>query len=120
LLAGGAAELLKPLVGRYKPEETDGWYALSPLRDRIGDWSDLGMASSHTAVAFAAAFALSCLIPRATPLFILGAVGCAMTRLLAGGHFLSDVYVGILIAYVVTRAVRAIDQRNNAGTPIGP
>jgi membrane-associated phospholipid phosphatase len=120
LLSGGVAELLKPLVGRYKPEETGGWYALAPLRDRIDHWSDLGMASSHTAVAFGAAFALACLIPRGAPLFLIGAVGCAMTRLLAGGHFLSDVYVGILIAYVVTRAVRAIDQRNNAGSPIGP
>ena len=120
LLAGGAAELLKPLVGRYKPEETGGWYALAPLRDRVDQWSDLGMASSHTAVAFAGAFALACLIPRGVPLFIFGAVGCAMTRLLAGGHFLSDVYVGILIAYAVTRAVRRVDQRNNGGMPIGP
>lgn len=120
LLAGGIAELLKPLVGRFKPEYTDGWFSLAGLSERWSRWSDLGMASSHTAVAFGTAFALSSLIPRGWPLFLGAAVGCAMTRLLAGGHFLSDVYVGILIAYVVTRAVRAVDARNNRGMPIGP
>lgn len=120
LLAGGVAELLKPLVGRYKPEETDGWFSLATFADRIPRWSDLGMASSHTAVAFGAAFALAVLVPRGAILFIAGAVGCALTRLLAGGHFLSDVYVGILIAYLMTRLIRRIDQHNNHGAPIGP
>jgi membrane-associated phospholipid phosphatase len=120
LLAGGIAELLKPLVGRFKPEYTDGWSAFAGLSDRWSRWSDLGMASSHTAVAFGTAFALSTLLPRGSPLFLAAAVGCAMTRLLAGGHFFSDVYVGILIAYVVARAVRRIDAGNNRGVPIGP
>ncbi len=115
LFAGGAAELLKPLVGRFKPEETEGWFTLASLGERWTRWSDLGMASSHTAVAFGAAFALSYILPRGAPLFVAGAVGCAMTRLLAGGHFLSDVYVGIVVAYLTTRALHGVDLRNNAG-----
>lgn len=118
VLAGGVAEVMKPLVGRFKPEETDGWYAIAGVRERFAEWSDLGMASSHTAVAFGAAFALSRIAPRGAPLYIAGALGCAMSRLLAGGHFLSDVYVGIVIAYVVTQILHAIDLRNNNGVPI--
>lgn len=118
VLAGGIAEILKPLVGRFKPEETDGWFQFAALSDRVSEWSDLGMASSHTAVAFGAAFALSYILPRGAPLFITGAVGCALTRLLAGGHFLSDVYVGIVISYLVVRALHALDLRNNSGAAI--
>jgi hypothetical protein len=120
LLAGGAAELLKPLVGRFKPEETDGWFVFASLADRIHRWSDLGVASSHTAVACGAAFALSTLYPRGTAVFVGAGIGCAMTRLLAGGHFLSDVYIAIVLAYFVTRGVRALDARNNAGVALGP
>jgi membrane-associated phospholipid phosphatase len=120
VFAGGVAEALKPIVGRFKPETTDGWFVFAGLRERLTAWSDLGMASSHAAVAFGAAFALSYIVPRGAPLFIAGAVGCAMTRLLAGAHFLSDVYVAILIAYAATRAIRAIDLRNNAGVPLAP
>lgn len=118
LLAGGVAEVLKPLVGRFKPEYTDGWFRFAGMTERLNRWSDLGMASSHTAVAFGAAFALSWILPRGAPLFIAGAVGCAMTRLLAGAHFLSDVYVGILIAYLSVRAIHTIDLRNNSGVPL--
>ncbi len=118
LLAGGAAEILKPLVGRFKPEETEGWFRFAGLGERLSRWSDLGMASSHTAVAFGAAFALSYILPRGAPLFVAGAVGCAMTRLLAGGHFLSDVYVAVIISYFIVRALHALDLRNNSGAPI--
>jgi membrane-associated phospholipid phosphatase len=41
-----------------------------------------------------------------------------MTRLLAGAHFLSDVYVGVLMAYLSVRAIHAIDLRNNSGASI--
>lgn len=120
LAAGGIAELMKPIVGRYKPEgEIDGWFVFAGLRERFTEWSDLGMASSHTAVAFGGAFALSWILPRGAPLFVALAVGCAMTRLLAGAHFLSDVYMGIVVAYLTTRGIHAIDLRNNAGAPIG-
>lgn len=118
LLAGGVAEVLKPLVGRFKPEYTDGWFRFAGMTERLNRWSDLGMASSHTAVAFGAAFALSWIVPRGAPLFVAGAVGCAMTRLLAGAHFLSDVYAGIVIAYLSVRVIHTIDLRNNAGTPL--
>lgn len=117
-LSGGLAELLKPIVGRYKPENTEGWYRLAPLRERLTEWHDLGVASSHAAVAFAGAFALSAILPRGAPLFVAAAVGCALTRLLAGQHFLSDVYVAVLIAYLVARSIGALDTRNNRGVPI--
>lgn len=117
LLAGGVAEVLKPLVGRYKPDVTNGWYGFAALRERVA-WNDLGMASSHTSVAFAGAFALSYLVPRGAPFFVAGAVGCALTRLLAGAHYFSDVYVGVVIAYAAVRAVYVLDRGRNAGIPI--
>jgi membrane-associated phospholipid phosphatase len=117
-LAGLAAESLKPLVGRYKPENTDGHYVFAAFSKRLTDWHDLGMASSHAAVAFGAAFALSLMLPRAAPLFLVLAIGCAVTRLLAGAHFLSDVYVAVLLAYAVTTALYHLDRRNNDGRSI--
>jgi membrane-associated phospholipid phosphatase len=114
-LAGGAAELLKPIVGRLKPESAGGRFEFVSLGERISRWSDLGMASSHAAVAFGAAMALSYLMPRAAPVLLLGAVACAMTRIIAGAHFLSDVYVAILLAYAITRLLVLLDLRNNRG-----
>jgi len=116
--SGLTAELLKPIVGRYKPENTGGHLVFAPLRDRLTDWHDLGMASSHAAVAFGAAFAISLMWPRTAPAVILLAIGCAITRLVAGAHFLSDVYVGAVLACAATTAIYHLDRSRNHGTPI--
>jgi membrane-associated phospholipid phosphatase len=57
--------------------------------------------SSHVLVAFAAATVLARLFPRAWGLWYLLAAGCAVTRVLAMAHFLSDTVVAALVGYVV-------------------
>ena len=61
----------------------------------------LGMPSSHVLVAFAGAAALARLFPRATLLWYLLAIGCAATRVLALGHFLSDVVAAAVLGWFV-------------------
>jgi undecaprenyl-diphosphatase len=65
------------------------------------------MPSSHALVAFAGAAALARLFPRATPIWYALAVGCGITRLLSGAHFLSDVVVGALIGVSVAISLPA-------------
>ncbi len=118
IAGGAAAEILKPIVGRLRPEETDGWYVFLDLGERISRNSDLGMASSHTGVAFGAAAAMARLVPSAWPVFLLGAAGTAMTRIIAGAHFLSDCVVGAMLGYACAWAIWQIDPRNRrAATP---
>jgi len=74
--------------------------------------------SSHAAVAFGACFALSIMIPRGTVVFLLLAIGCSVSRLLVGAHYLSDTYAAVLLAFIVTRGIYLLDRRNNAGHAI--
>jgi membrane-associated phospholipid phosphatase len=99
-MGGLFAEILKLVVRRHRP---------SPVNDgqHVYDWfaphvegRGLGLASSHTAVAFAAASILWMWSPRAGMLAVLLASGCALTRMFAGAHFLSDVYAGAVLGWV--------------------
>jgi membrane-associated phospholipid phosphatase len=106
-LAGGVAELLKILVRRERPALHDGLYGFRPWDERT--WSGAGLAfpSSHTAVAFGGAALLARLFPRARWVGYTLAAGCAVTRVLARAHFVSDVVfaagLGWLAAWVLTR-----------------
>ncbi|MGH7132626.1 MAG: phosphatase PAP2 family protein [Phycisphaerales bacterium] len=107
-LAGMLAEVLKPLVGRIKPEESLGdplrfW----PLGERVAKMSDTGFVSSHAAVSMGAAAALAYLFPRCGPVVVLAAMGTGLTRLLVGGHYLSDVVGGMLVGWLAARIVAA-------------
>jgi len=117
LLSGGAAELIKGLVGRFKPEETGGMFKFASLHLRFVEWkwNDLGFPSSHAALAFGACFAMAILFPRARLVFLAMAIGCSVSRLLAGAHFLSDTYAALVLAFLITRGVYALDRRNNQG-----
>ena len=123
-LAGLAAEAMKIIISRERPPGPgDGTDAeLARVGEHVqhlplsGLWAHydagLGMPSSHTAVAFGGAFMLSRLVPGVWPLAMLAAAGCAYTRLAAGAHFLSDVYVGVFVAYAVSWMVgRAVPPR---------
>lgn len=123
-MAGLAAEALKILISRERPPGLGGGTEAElarvgahvqhlPLSDLWAHYeSGLGMPSSHTAVAFGGAFMLSRLVPGVWPVAMLAAAGCAYTRLAAGAHFLSDVYVGVFVAYAVSWMVdRAVPPR---------
>lgn len=103
-LAGGAAEILKLVVGRERPGP-DGEYVYRGIFGGFTHGGGLGMPSSHAAVAFGGAFMLAWLRPGTGPVILAAAVGCALTRLLGADHFLSDVTVGAMVAYAVSRVI---------------
>lgn len=99
-LGGGVAELLKIVVRRLRPNPDEFVYVWRPFAEDLWSTRGLGMPSSHVAVAFAGAAVLSRLLPRGWWLWYVLAAGCAATRVLALGHFLSDTVVAALVGYV--------------------
>ena len=101
-LTGGAlAEGLKLVVRRLRPDAQTFGYVFRPFADHPFSNGGLGMPSSHTLVAFAGATALARLFPRAWWLWYLLAVGCAITRVLANAHFLSDTVAAAALGWFV-------------------
>lgn len=105
-IAGVVAEILKPLIGRERPVKHDGEHVFKPFLHGLWDGSNLGLPSSHAAVAFGGAFMLGFLYPRVRVLAMFVATGCVVTRLMGGAHFLSDAYVGAWIAFAVASWLR--------------
>lgn len=109
-LAGLLANLGKLLIRRERPAP-DGLYRFRDWADRPWDLTDLGMPSGHSAVAFGAAFALGHLYPRTRPLLLALAAGCAMTRVMEGAHFLSDVVASVAIGALAAAGVARLAER---------
>jgi membrane-associated phospholipid phosphatase len=105
--AGLLGEILKIAIRRDRPGVADGAYAFRAFADHPFSSSGFGMPSSHALIAFSGAAALAILFPRATPIWYALAIGCAITRLLAGAHFLSDVVAGAIIGVTVAFSLRA-------------
>jgi membrane-associated phospholipid phosphatase len=112
--AGGGlwAEVLKGVIRRHRPSDVNNgtyvydWFS-GPVADR-----GLGLASSHAGVAFGAAFIILMISPRAGVVAIILAIGCSMTRLLAGAHFVSDVYVAMILSWVWAKVVWYLWEQN--------
>jgi len=100
-LAGGAAEGLKLAARRERPEVNQGAYSFRSFADRPWSTRNLGLPSSHAAVAFAAATVLTGYFRRATVVWFLFAAGCAATRVLERAHFVSDVAAGALVGIAI-------------------
>ncbi len=95
--AGIVGELLKILVRRMRPPGVGNAYAFRPFSDHPFSSRGLGFPSSHAVVAFAAAAILTAMYPRAKWVWYAAAVGCAVSRLLAHAHYLSDVVAGAAV-----------------------
>lgn len=106
-LAGGAAELLKLVIARERPSP-EGLYVFRGLFSGFLDGKDLGMPSSHAAVAFGAASAMAMLWPRAWAAAAAIGLACGLSRLLAGAHFLSDVTVAGILGFVAAWGLRRV------------
>lgn len=100
-LAGGLAEVMKLVVRRQRPGAESAEYLFRPYDVDLWSTRGLGMASSHTAVAFGAAAVLARCFPGAAPVWYLLAVGCAATRVLAGAHYLSDTVAAAALGWLV-------------------
>ena len=115
LVGGLVAEVGKLLVRRLRPDPELFGYAFRAFAE--GPWSNRGMGlpSSHMLVAFAGASALAVLFPRLRWLWYALAAGCGLTRVLAVGHFLSDVVVAACLGWGVARGVAHWDASRSAG-----
>jgi membrane-associated phospholipid phosphatase len=101
-LGGIVAEVLKLALRRERPGLTDGVHMFRPWSDQPWSTAQLGLPSSEVAVAFAAAALLARLFPEASALWYGLAMGCALTRVVSGAHFMSDVVLAALVGYLVT------------------
>ncbi len=100
-VAGIVCEILKLSIRRVRPEINDGDYGFRPWSDEPFSTAGLATPSSHTMVAFGAATALARIFPGAQWLWYALAAGCAVTRILAHAHFLSDTTLGALLGWSV-------------------
>lgn len=100
--SGMIGELLKITVRRLRPPDDGSSYRFRAFSDHPFSSRGFGFPSSHAIVAFGAAAILAHLFPRARVVWYAAAVGCALSRLLAHAHYLSDVVaaacVGIGVA----------------------
>ena len=101
LAAGGAADLLKMLIIRSRPESIslafDGsvWATFGQWWPMLRNISDTqSFPSGHTATAAGLAAALIWLYPQGRWLFTLLAVLVGCQRIVSGAHFPSDVLIG--------------------------
>jgi membrane-associated phospholipid phosphatase len=113
--AGGiAAEVLKLLLRRERPRAHEGEYFFRVFTDRPFHSGGLALPSSHALVAFAAAAMLARLFPRAAPVWYSLAVGCALTRVAAQAHFMSDVVVAGVAGWLVVAWIWRLQSRRGA------
>jgi len=104
IVAGGGAEVLKRIIARERPTAS-GEYVHRAMFSGFSDSSNLGIPSSHVAVAFAAAAVIGMLYPKTRWVMLVLAGLCAMTRMAAGAHFLSDCVLGALLGMAAAMAV---------------
>lgn len=104
-IGGLIAEAGKLLFRRERPEVHGGEYGFRAFADRTWSTSGLALPSSHTLVAFAGAAMLARLYPRARWVGYTLAAGCALSRVMAHAHFLSDTVMAAGLGWVVAFAL---------------
>jgi membrane-associated phospholipid phosphatase len=96
-VSGAIGELLKIVIRRQRPGSSVGEYVFRDWADRPLSTAGLGLPSSHVVVAFGALAMLGLLFPRARPVCYALAAGCAISRVAAHAHFVSDVTLAAVI-----------------------
>jgi membrane-associated phospholipid phosphatase len=102
VLAGGAESLGKAVIVRYRPRSAvgasvgpDDWRALwGGLTWELGPTEQQAFPSGHTALAFAFAGVMAWFYPRLRWVFYVLAVGCGLSRVLDGMHWVGDCIAG--------------------------
>lgn len=103
--AGAICAVLQVLLRRERPGLHDGAYVFRAFADRPFHGAEFGLPSSHAMVAFSGAWMLCRLYPKAWPVWLALAAGCAWSRVAAQAHFLSDVTVAAIAAYFLVAVV---------------
>lgn len=98
--------LLKQMVARLRPSRLveDGLYGFA---DPFSGEPFTSLPSSHAFTAFAMAAVFSRLKPELRAVFFGAALLVAVQRMLAHHHFLSDIFISLFLALMVSEAVHA-------------
>jgi membrane-associated phospholipid phosphatase len=102
-VGGLVAEIAKISFRRLRPTDIPGEYLFRAWTERPLYSGGLGLPSSHALVAFAAAAILARIYPRAAPIWYLLAIGCGLSRVAAGAHFLSDIAMAGVLGWLTAR-----------------
>ncbi|MBM3884464.1 MAG: phosphatase PAP2 family protein [Gemmatimonadetes bacterium] len=116
-LGGLVAEVGKLTIRRERPEPHDGVHVFRDWGERTWSTAGLAMPSSHTLVAFAGAAMLARLYPRVRWVGYALAAGCALTRVMARAHFLSDVVLAAGLGWVVAWGMDRLTSRSASSAP---
>lgn len=107
-LPGLLTAIIKRLIGRPRPEYLE---TLGPFDFRAMSWLDWtyqSFPSGHTTTAFALCFTVSFLVPRGFPWMLTLAVLIAVSRIIVGAHYPTDVLGGAVVGMLGAYGVRNV------------
>jgi len=107
IVSGLLVDVLKNTVGKVRPDPFfDGEYP-ARFMGLLSGWGrkmPVSFPSGHATQSFATAAFFGMLYPRARVMLYMAVTFTALSRVVTGAHWLSDVYAGALLGYVSTRA----------------
>lgn len=106
IISGLLGEAIKNTTGKIRPEPFyDGEYA-ARFMGLMSGWRQkmpVSFPSGHATQSFATAAFFAMLYPRARVMLYTAVTITAVSRVVTGAHWLSDIYAGALLGYVSTR-----------------
>jgi membrane-associated phospholipid phosphatase len=117
--SGTASQIVKHIVGRARPHLIDtlgaGHFDLFSWQATLASFP-----SGHTTTVFAAFGALTLLSPRLGPWFLLVAIPVAISRVIVGAHYPSDVCGGLFLGLASALIVARIFARRKIAFTLAP
>ncbi len=105
VVVAGIAYFTKIIIGflhfRFRPFVMDG---INKLIDKSS--TEASFPSGHTLLAFALAFGVFWADKKIGTLFLIGALLVAISRIIVGVHYPSDIVAGILIAFLLSLIIK--------------
>jgi membrane-associated phospholipid phosphatase len=101
-----ATTIIKRFIGRARPDhmETAGSLGLQPMS--WVDWTYQSFPSGHATTAFALCFVVSFLAPKSYPWMLAFAVLVALSRVIVGAHYPTDLVAGAIVGTLGAYLVR--------------